>query len=273
MPSPAETTTTTKTTLIAYLKAEKVTAAARMRQCETFLASIVPLTDDEDDGNVRECLRSIASNAEDDFGTALHLLTVLERRTAANTKSNDAIGDRSLNCPLTPPNEVIVTENIAEQPSPSSRGANADTCDIDPLFPGSDEDHRREVAEEDDESADLVPNLVTQKIGRFTHTTTRSVTAVTSDDALGEQSTTTNLNLARSLPVSVPPPPGMERVSGEAGDTERGVDLPGADELLASEDIPASKDILASMQTIARSLHTNTNTLGDLPHSIHRAMD
>lgn len=32
MPSPAETTTTTKTTLIAYLKAEKVTAAARMRQ-------------------------------------------------------------------------------------------------------------------------------------------------------------------------------------------------------------------------------------------------
>ena len=52
---------------------------------------------------------------------------------------------------------------------------------------------------------------------------------------------------------------------GEAGDTERGVDLPGADELLASEDIPASKDILASMQTIARSLHTNTNTLGDLP--------
>ena len=60
---------------------------------------------------------------------------------------------------------------------------------------------------------------------------------------------------------------------GEAGDTDKGVDLPGADELLASEDIPESKDILASMQTIARSLHTNTNTLGDLPHSIHRAMD
>ena len=60
---------------------------------------------------------------------------------------------------------------------------------------------------------------------------------------------------------------------GEACDTDKGVDLPGADELLASEEIPASKDILASMQTIARSLHTNTNTLGDLPHSIHRAMD
>ena len=60
---------------------------------------------------------------------------------------------------------------------------------------------------------------------------------------------------------------------GDSGDPVRGVEFPGADELLASEEIPASKDILSSMQTIARSLHTNTNTLGDLPHSIHRAMD
>ena len=65
-----------------------------------------------------------------------------------------------------------------------------------------------QAPEEDDESADLVPNLVTQKTGRFTHTTTRSMTAVAHDDAglVG--------NLARSLPVSVPPPPGMERLSG-----------------------------------------------------------
>ena len=60
---------------------------------------------------------------------------------------------------------------------------------------------------------------------------------------------------------------------GDGGDPVRGVEFPGADELLASEEIPPSKDILSSMQTIARSLHTNTNTLGDLPHSIHRAMD
>jgi len=273
MPSPTETTTSTTTTttkktlLIAYLEAEKVAAAARMRQCETFLASTVPLNDDEDDSDVRECLRSIASNAEEDFGTTLHLLTLLKSRTATTTKSSDAVGDKSLNCPLTPPNEVMATENISEHPSSSSRGADADACDIDPLFPGSDENHRREQApEEDDESADLVPNLVTQKTGRFTHTTTRSVAAVASDDVR------LVANLARSLPVSVPPPPGMERLSGEADDTEGAVDLPKAEELLQSEDIPASKDILASMQTIARSLHTNTNTLGDLPHSIHRVI-
>ena len=66
----------------------------------------------------------------------------------------------------------------------------------------------QEPEEDDDESADLVPNLVTQKTGRFTHTTTRSANAVVSDDeGLGG-------NLARSLPVSVPPPPGMERLSG-----------------------------------------------------------
>jgi len=239
-----------------------------MRQCETFLASIVPLTDGEDDNDVRECLRSIAGNAEEDFGTTLHLLTVLKSRTTANNKSDDAIGDHSLNCPLTPPNEVIATENISEHPSSSSRGADGDPCDVEPLFPGEDDNHRREEPEEDDdESADLVPNLVTQKTGRFTHTTTRSANAVASDDeGLGG-------NLARSLPVSVPPPPGMERLSDEASDRGRGVGLPGADELLASEDIPASQDILASMQTIARSLHINTNTLGDLPHSIHRALD
>ena len=131
MPSPTEATKTTKTTLIAYLEAEKVAAAARMRQvlcllflldrspmnslnqagvkpgsinfdfatfqCETFLASIVPLTDGEDDNDVRECLRSIAGNAEEDFGTTLHLLTVLKSRTTANNKSDDAIGDHSLN--------------------------------------------------------------------------------------------------------------------------------------------------------------------------------
>ena len=63
-----------------------------------------------------------------------------------------------------------------------------------------------QVAEENDESADVVPNLVTQKTGRFTHTTTRAMTA---DDDVGMGG-----NFARSLPVSVPPPPGMDRLSG-----------------------------------------------------------
>ena len=47
--------------------------------------------------------------------------------------------------PLTPPNEVIATENVSEHPSPSNKGADGDTCDIDPLFPGGDENLRREV--------------------------------------------------------------------------------------------------------------------------------
>ena len=66
-------------------------------QCETFLASTVPLTDDEDDSSVRDCLRSIASNAEEDFGTTLHLLTLLKRRTEGSTKRSDNPGNRSLN--------------------------------------------------------------------------------------------------------------------------------------------------------------------------------
>jgi len=257
MPSTTETSTKMNLTLIAYLETEKVAAAARMRQCETFLASIVPLTDDEDDSNVRDCLRSIASNAEEDFGTTLHLLTLLKRRTEGSTKRSDNPGSRSLNCPLTPPNEVVATENV-------SQPADVDPSAIDPLFPGSDDNKQREVAEENDESADVVPNLVTQKTGRFTHTTTRAMTA---DDDVGMGG-----NFARSLPVSVPPPPGMDRLSGEASEKKK-VDLPGAEQLLASEEIPAANDILTSMQTIARSLHINTNTLGDLPHSIHRAMD
>jgi len=257
MPSTTETSTKMNSTLIAYLETEKVAAAARMRQCETFLASIVPLTDDEDDSNVRDCLRSIASNAEEDFGTTLHLLTLLKRRTEGSTKRSDNPGSRSLNCPLTPPNEVVATENV-------SQPADVDPSAIDPLFPGSDDNKQREVAEENDESADVVPNLVTQKTGRFTHTTTRAMTA---DDDVGMGG-----NFARSLPVSVPPPPGMDRLSGEASEKKK-VDLPGAEQLLASEEIPAANDILTSMQTIARSLHINTNTLGDLPHSIHRAMD
>ena len=129
MPSTTETSTKMNSTLIAYLETEKVAAAARMRQvslsvsfflkkvfviavslanevgfnlsayfqCETFLASIVPLTDDEDDSNVRDCLRSIASNAEEDFGTTLHLLTLLKRRTEGSTKRSDNPGSRSLN--------------------------------------------------------------------------------------------------------------------------------------------------------------------------------
>lgn len=266
MPSTTETSTKMNSTLIAYLETEKVAAAARMRQCETFLASTVPLTDDEDDSSVRDCLRSIASNAEEDFGTTLHLLTLLKRRTEGSTKRSDNPGNRSLNCPLTPPNEVVATEYVSQ---PSSMGADVDPSAIDPLFPGSDDNKQREVPEENDESADVVPNLVTQKTGRFTHTTTRAVTA---DDDVGMGG-----NFARSLPVSVPPPPGMDRLSdskriGEASEKKK-VDLPGAEQLLASEDIPAANDILTSMQTIARSLHINTNTLGDLPHSIHRAMD
>jgi len=257
MPSTTETSSKMNSTLIAYLETEKVAAAARMRQCETFLASIVPLTDDEDDSNVRDCLRSIASNAEEDFGTTLHLLTLLKRRTEGSTKRSDNPGSRSLNCPLTPPNEVVATESV-------SQPADVDPSAIDPLFPGSDDNKQREAAEENDESADVVPNLVTQKTGRFTHTTTRAMTA---DDDVGMGG-----NFARSLPVSVPPPPGMDRLSGEASEKKK-VDLPGAEQLLASEEIPAANDILTSMQTIARSLHINTNTLGDLPHSIHRAMD
>jgi len=264
MPSTTETSTKMNSTLIAYLETEKLAAAARMRQCETFLASIVPLTGDEDDSNVRDCLRSIASNAEEDFGTTLHLLTLLKRRTEGSTKNSDNPGNRSLNCPLTPPNEVIATENISAHPQPSNMGADVDPSAIDPLFPGSN-NYQREAPEENDESADVVPNLVTQKTGRFTHTTTRAVTA---DDDVGVGG-----NFARSLPVSVPPPPGMDRLSGEASEKNKKVDPPGADELLASEEIPAVNDILTSMQTIARSLHINTNTLGDLPHSIHRAMD
>lgn len=269
MPSPTENITNT---LISYLETEKVAAAARMRECERFVASIVPLTKEEDDSNVRECLRSIASNAEEDFGTALHLLTVLKSRTAANKDSDT--GDRSTISPPNAPNQVTTTPNIAEL-SPSK--SYADTADIDPLFPGGDEDYTRELgamgSEDEDEGGDWVPNLVTQKIGRFTHTTTtRTMASASSDDGLGGQEAI-NLNLARSLPVSVPPPPGMEGSAGDSGDPVRGVEFPGADELLASEEIPASKDILSSMQTIARSLHTNTNTLGDLPHSIHRAMD
>jgi len=81
-----------------------VAAAARMRECERFVASIVPLTKEEDDSNVRECLRSIASNAEEDFGTALHLLTVLKSRTAANKDSDT--GDRSTISPPNAPNPV-----------------------------------------------------------------------------------------------------------------------------------------------------------------------
>ena len=69
-------------------------------------------------------------------------------------------------------------------------------------------------SEDEDEGGDWVPNLVTQKIGRFTHTTTtRTMARASSDDGLGGQEAI-NLNLARSLPVSVPPPPGMEGSAG-----------------------------------------------------------
>jgi hypothetical protein len=124
-----------------FLEAEKHLARQRIRQCQIFLSSPAPLSDsDTEDAELRQCLETVRRNAEEDYGTFLHLLTILKgagkKEHAAAASGADGKSPAS-SAPK--PSERRSTEQVDGEE------------DMDPFADERKRDHDKELGDEHDE--------------------------------------------------------------------------------------------------------------------------
>ncbi|XP_059079290.1 uncharacterized protein LOC131877596 isoform X2 [Tigriopus californicus] len=249
-------------TLKEFLTEEKSRAQERIRQCQIFLQD-----SHLECGTVRESLEQLRSNAEDDFGTFLHLLTVCKTLTNHQEPTTAQVVPKSRKLSMDKPKAASIRDSSEEDeglsfgdkgPQGAAKMSEAIAEEFDPLdplqeyltsdFPASaiDDmgDESRPCREEDDHLTTLprsnrAPGV---SMGRFMATR-----------ANGEEDSLSNM--ARSLPVSAPINP--NRTSRLPPELEE-------DDWDESDEI-RTVDIHNSIQTIAKSLHVDV--FGELPRS------
>eukprot|EP00095_Tigriopus_kingsejongensis_P005915 maker-scaffold392_size185621-snap-gene-0.22 protein:Tk05915 transcript:maker-scaffold392_size185621-snap-gene-0.22-mRNA-1 annotation:"conserved hypothetical protein" len=247
--------------LIEFLTQEKHRAQERIRQCQVFLHD-----PNLDHITVRESLEQLRSNAEDDFGTFLHLLTVYrspdEPKNQPQSQLIPAVDKKSvlIAAPVSESSEdegltIGKSRGSLNMPQPVlEEGEDFELHEYltdpeghlnqeDPLPESAQDngdDDQKLGQEEDDFLTGLPPPSLSGKMGvpmgRFMTTTQETVS-----------------NMARSLPVSVPI------------NHHRFQKLPPELEEDEDDDISDTKtvDIHNSIQNIAKSLHVDV--FGELP--------